>query len=153
MGADIHVQPATHSDAKALALLMRPDDVREVEANGMGPLEAVLASLATSCAAYACHFDGEVAAVWGVCPIDSREGLAWCLTGKVVARRKKDFLRVSKVAVAALAVERPILHALVDARYAAALRWVRWLGFEDMGARPFGPGGHLFHHVRRQAWA
>jgi hypothetical protein len=153
---------ATPEHAEALAPQMRLEDEAEVVASGFADArEALLVSLAGSLAAYALLFDGEVAALFGVAPLDetllgtSSSGVAWVLTGRAATRHRKAFVRWSRPALALLLRERHHLVNMVDARYAAALRWARWLGFRIGEPEPFGPHGHLFCpiSIRRSQWA
>lgn len=156
MGADVQVVSATPAHAEALAPLLRPADVAEVEASaGFTPLEALQASLSASERAWALVVGGEVAALWGVVPVGqgtllTRPQLAvvWALTGRAVDRHRKLFVRLSRGVLSELLRLYPVLVNAVDARYRGALRWVRWLGAEVAPAVPFGALGLPFHPIR-----
>jgi hypothetical protein len=147
------IVPATVSHAHALAATMRADDAAECAAFGLTPLDALLESLRASEVAWTLLLDGEPAAMWGAEPLrrtllsEPGAASAWALTGTAVERHRKEFARVSRAGVAALLARYPVLFADVDARYARALRWVRWLGFTVLPAVPFGASGEPFHPI------
>lgn len=156
MAPEVRILPATPEHVEELARAMRKEDAAEVLASGgFSPRQALEVSLAHSTSAWTVFFGPEVAAMWGVCPGPggssllggSEIGIAWALTGTAVDRSKRSFLRVSKVALAALLHDYAALVNYVDARYTAALRWARWLGFEVCPAVQFGHGALLFHPI------
>lgn len=139
---------ATEEHAKALAPWMRIGDRLEVEANsGRNPLEALLESMRVSTITRAALIDDEVAAIFGVSPVDALGGVAsvWMLTGEIVDEIPYLFLRKSRSQVDELLQEWPILINFIDARYDRALRWVRWLGASVGAEIPFGVAGLPFH--------
>ncbi|HWV38855.1 MAG TPA: hypothetical protein VN033_10315 [Vulgatibacter sp.] len=139
--------PAAPAHVDELAPKLRPADAAEVLASGgFTPREALEESVRASAHAFAALFDGEVAGMWGV--VDGPGcGIVWALTGPAVERHPKAFLRHSRVAVGVLLRHYPALVNYVDARYAAALRWVRRLGFEVGPPETFGAAGLLFHRI------
>lgn len=155
-GPEVTFEPATDEHVAALAPLLRAEDQAEVLAEGYGgAAHALLESIAASDLARAVLFDGEVAAIFGVAPTkEPGTGFVWMLTGRAVARHPKAFLRACRPTLAALLEGYSRLVNVVDARYAAALRWARWLGFSVGQAAPLVPGGHFFCpiDVRRQPW-
>jgi hypothetical protein len=48
-----------------------------------------------------------------------------------------------------------VLENFIDARYEAAVRWAKWLGFDVGAPVPYGPAGMPFHPARLEAraWA
>lgn len=150
---------ATAWHARELAPTMRAADAAEVRASGgYSPLEALEASLMHSAHAWACLFDGQVAALFGLVPLRRPGALtgpacaaAWLLTGELVQRHPRAFLRACEAVVPALLQKYPVLTNHVDARYTAALRWARWLGFEVGGPVPFGEAGLPFHPITLKA--
>jgi hypothetical protein len=152
---DVTIERACLEDALELADVMREADVAECEAIGGHPLDHLIASLDASAVAYTVRFDGEVAAMYGAGPADDTtlcsRGVAWLLTGRRVAQHPKAFLKLCRPAVAELLGLYPVLENAIDARYAAAVRWAKWLGFVVEPAVKLGPAGALFHHVRLEA--
>jgi hypothetical protein len=153
--------PARREHAEELAANMRPDDVQEVRrSHGHSPLEAVLHAMEESDFSVALLIDGQVAAVAGVAPfektgfLDDDVGCAWMLTSHVVNRKPKAFLRACEAGVDAFLKRYPVLANAVDAKYARALKWAEWLGFDVRAAVHHGPEGALFHPIvlRRSTW-
>jgi len=148
----VDIVPATDDHAIALSLCMRGDDRAEVAAShGHQPLEALRASLGMSPGALALLIDGKVACIWGVAPINILTGFGaiWLLTGTLVDRYPKLFLKTCKQELPKLTSRWPQLLNFIDARYGKALRWARWAGFEVKPVpEPFGVAGHLFHQCR-----
>lgn len=157
MAPDVQVLPATRAHAEALAPLMRAEDAAEVLASaGHTPLQALLDALDDSAEAWAVLFDGEVAALFGVCPAPVVStsilgtplvGVPWALTGRAVDSHPRTFWRLSRPWLAHFARRYPVLVQAVDARYAASLRWLARLGFDVQPAAPHGAAGLPFHPV------
>lgn len=150
------LRPAEPGDAVALAPLMRAEDAAEVKAShGMGPLDALNASLATSERAWTLLSDGALAAMTGV----QREGLigwtnVWLLTGPAVAEHPFAYLRMCRKVVGQMLAEYDLLYCHVDARYHAALRFFGLVGFEARSIGPHGVAGLPFYLMlaRRSSW-
>lgn len=151
MAPEVTFEQATPAHAEALAPLMRAEDLAEVQAGGeASALDALLASLAGSEAAWAVLFDGEVGAMFGIgqrLP-DGSAGCAWLLTGRAVSQHPMAFLRRSRGVLGELLERCGNLGNYVDARYTASVRWLRWLGAEFGQPEPRGPSGVLFYPVR-----
>lgn len=152
------MEPATPEHGCALALCLRPEDRAEVEAStGAPPVQTILDSIRLSESAFTLFFDDEIAAIWGVVPIrktvltDPVGAVVWLLSGAVVNRHPMTFARISKRAIRWLDHRYPVLHNAVDCRYGAALRWVKWLGFEVLDPIPFGHAGLPFCPIIRRA--
>lgn len=156
MARSVRILKATVAHAEALAPLMRPEDAAEVWASGgYPPLDVLLEALNFSDVAYTLFLDGEVAAMWGVGPAMKPTllagrwlGVPWLLTGRAVTKHPGAFLRACRACLPLLLQRYPVLVQWVDARYVAAVRWVRWLGFEVGEPVPFGVSGLPFHPVR-----
>lgn len=150
MAPEVTFEVATVEHAEELARVMRDEDRAECKALRIAPVRAITTSLARSREAFAMLFDGEVAAVFGVVPVQRstfvgpERGQAWALTGVAVSRYPKTFFYWSRRVVAALLERYGVLANMVDARYAAALRWLKRLGFEVLPPQPYGPEGALF---------
>jgi hypothetical protein len=153
--------PAHEGHAQSLALTMRPEDVEEVGASGYdSPLQALLVALEVSDRSWAVLADGEVAAMFGIATAadtvlgSGHIGQVWFLTGSGFLRHKRAFVRVARAVVRQLLEECGILYQYVDARYAAALRWVKWLGFAVGPPVAHGPHGLPFCPavIRRTSW-
>lgn len=146
----VSIVPGTLELATALGPLLRDGDVQEGLALGLEPKAGVIAAVHESEVSWACLFDGEVAALCGVVPSrrttlgDSGRALVWMLSGRACNAHPKAFLRCSRVVLDVLLEQYPVLINVIDARYAGALRWARWLGAEVSEPEPFGPLGAPF---------
>lgn len=159
MAAKLALVPATLQHARSLAL--RAEDAAEIVALGANPTVEAVDSVRKSDVSFTWLVDGEVACVGGVVAIGdtalvpSRVGLVWLLSGALVAQHPIRFARASRVVLSWLLGHYSLLGNVVDARYAATLRWLRWLHFEVEAAAPLGPLGMPFHActLRRAKWA
>jgi len=143
----IEIVPATMDRARRIDL--RPGDLREIEALGLGLPEAFEMSMSRAVWAEAYLLDGAVAALVGVSvqSVLGGEGVPWLITGTPVDRCKRDFLRLTKAGVARMQRQFPVLTNFVHADYVQSVRWLGWLGFTIAPARPFGIKGALFHRA------
>lgn len=137
---------ATEAHADELAMTLRPEDTAEVLACGFKDAhDALRLSLQRSDAAWAATVDGAVAALFGVTSHSESRTVVWFLTGSVFLANARLFVKHAKAAIRILLEPYSSLENYVDARYSAAVRWARWLGFELAEAHPYGPAGQLFH--------
>lgn len=155
MAAEAILRQVQPGDVPRLARTMRAADAAECLAlSGMDPAAALWDSLGRSHTTFAAEAEGELLAIGGVSEGPRETFLAepafqtlWLLTGEPVDRHQVAFWRASKRVVEGLRREWPVLVNLVDARYAAALRWVRRLGAEVRPPVLEGVEGRLFHPV------
>ncbi len=143
----MEIVPATLAHAHELAPLMREEDVAEVQAAaGFSPLEGLLESLAVSSISRTLLFDGKVAAIFGVAPMDALEGVGsvWMLTGEGISRNPFLFLRICRAQIQGLLEQWPVLVYAIDARYERAIRWAKWVGCEMSEATPYGIENRVF---------
>lgn len=149
--SEVRFERATRDHCTALAPSVLPADVREVQAShGQGVLEALEQSVDSSEYAWAMFLAGELGAICGACPVEAQPGtaLVWMLTGEVVGRHPKRFLKGYATAVAFLLSKYSTLVQAVDARHEAALRTARHIGFELSDPFPAGLNGELFRGIR-----
>lgn len=138
--------PATLEHARELAGTLRPEDAAEVLACGYSPLEGLERSVRMSSRAWAIVAGGEVAALFGVFGYSGEDaGCIWFLTGQVFLKNWRAVARVAPAVMRELLEGCGCLDNVIDARYSAAVRWARWLGFQVGTAVPYGPEGRLFH--------
>jgi len=149
-------EPATDAHCEALAPLLRPEDVAEAEAMLEGyttPLDCLQRSVAVSSHAWAALVDGVPDAMFGVVPFETTalerpSALIWFVTGTGFPRHALAFARVARPIIRALLEQFGPIGNFIDARYSAAVRWAKWLGFTVGEPVPFGPKGLLFHPAR-----
>ncbi len=146
--------PATEADIAELMVKLRPADRAEMEAlAGPRALPLLQSSIAYG-ENYAGHWDGELACVFGIhrLSILPSVGQPWLLTTEVVAQHAKVFMEQSKRFVEDWQERFDTLVNYVDARYSAAIAWLKWLGFEIEPAEPHGIFGMPFHRAVRTGW-
>lgn len=147
----IAMLPATEDDARELAPLLRAEDRAEVLALGVEPVDGLLQSVAAAREAWTWRADGLVICMAGVAPLSliGRTGVPWLLGSDLVPAHRRIFMVETRRAVARWLGMFDVLRNVVDARYAAAIRWLRWLGFEV--GEPFALQGGLFRTAVKEA--
>jgi GNAT superfamily N-acetyltransferase len=150
----IHVRPAEHGDADALAPRLRPADRREIEAAlGMIPSVVLKRGVHASDPCYAVVADGVVLALFGVVPLARGQeiGVVWLLGAEDFAARTSFIVRASRPWIAKLHERYRVLTNYVDARNEVHHRWLRWCGFVFVRRiERFGALGLPFYEVRRE---
>jgi len=154
----ITISPAIESDTFELAAVLRDEDRAEVLALlGMsdpvdGPATALLDGLATAREAWTARDrGGRIVCIAGVSPFSlvGSTGVPWVLGSDLVRTHRRAFMVESRRLVARWLTLFEVLRNVVDARYAAAIRWLGWLGFE---IGPVFPLAHRqFHRVCKEA--
>jgi hypothetical protein len=134
---------------------MREEDVAEVKAqSGQSPREAMLYCfmLSKPCMAMVGR-KGNVVGVWGVVPQGRMAGRIWMLGCQSMLDDNGDrrtFLKESKLQLAKLHEQYPVLFNVVDARNEVHVRWLRYMGFTFIRKHPnWGPEGRLFYEFVR----
>lgn len=156
MSACSLIVPATREHAVELAPRLRATDVAELlAARGMAPLAALLEAIERSDTAEALLLDGEVVALFGTGPYRRSTllggpavGVPWLLGSDALTRDRRLLVRLARRQVVRMLLRYPILVNAVDARYAGALSFARWLGFEVGPPAPFGAAGLPFCLIR-----
>lgn len=150
----IEIVEATFAHAEALAENLRDGDAMEIAALGFTPLEALDAVLCSSMQAQTVlvldgQGRGNVAAMRGYAAASLLGDTAdlWTFTSRHADGRKVTFMKESRAYVTALQQRFARLRALVALDYPQAVRWLRWLGFEDGEIETYG--GRKFMRVSR----
>lgn len=73
-------------------------------------------------------------------------GVVWLIGTDALEDHQLGFLRRCRPHLGKIRSMYSYLHNYVSAENAAALRWLKWLGFTVQPAQPFGPDGAAFHH-------
>jgi hypothetical protein len=136
------------SDAPFLAANLRAEDKAEVEAATGWSVEAVLRrSIAASSHVTIAEYEGEPVAVFGLVPISLASGTAapWLLGTDALGALRCSLTRLARLYVSEALRLYPVLVNHVDARNAASVKLLRWLGFSIEEAQPFGARGLPFH--------
>ena len=147
----ITMLPATEDDARELAPLLRSEDRAEVLALGLDPVDGLLQSLAAACEAWTWCDDDRIICMAGVAPLSliGSTGVPWLLGSPLVPRHRRAFMVETRRTVARWLGMFVVLRNVVDDDYAAAHRWLRWLGFEI--GEPFILANGRFRVVQKEA--
>ena len=139
---------ATIDHIAPIAQTMRSADCYEVWASSLSrPDEALKASLDLSPLAWTALVDDRPICMFGAAAVStlSKRAIPWFLASTEIERHKRDFLQLSQGQLQAMLAQFPILANYVDARNAAAIRWLKWMGFTLKPATPHGPFNLPFH--------
>lgn len=144
--AEVTFRPATAEDCRVVAANLREADRREVLASGFrSPLSALEASFYGSDVALAGLIDGEVSMIFGVgASVFADAGVVWALGTDNLTRHPREMLIHGRAKVRELLERFPVMENYCDARYTAAHRWLKRIGFTLSGPVPYGPHGELF---------
>lgn len=147
----ITMLPATEDDARELAPLLRVEDRAEVLALGIDPVPALLNGVVTAREAWTYRDDGRIICMAGISPLSliGHTGVPWLLGSPLVLEHRRAFMVETRRMVARWLTLFPLLRNVVDARYEAAIRWLRWLGF-SIGA-PFPLANGTFRVAVKEA--
>lgn len=153
MVSDPQIVAADFAHVDAIARDMRDADAREVfAATGWEPGYALEKSLHLSSGWAVTVMDDEGPAAMGGLVLDGRNGCPWLLgTPRLTLGRRRWFMKMSRFFFEKACHDADYLENHVDARYAASVRWLRWLGFTIEPAEPYGLLQLPFHrfHWRR----
>lgn len=145
------LRPATEADARYVAEHLREDDLRELTAAGMDPLDALLFSFYGSDECITCLVEGKPALIFGVgAPLLSDRASVWALGTDRCRRIPREMVRDGRLMVKALLSRFPVLENYCAARYKRSLRWLRLLGFTIGEPEVYGPRGALFCKISIQ---
>lgn len=144
--AEVTFRPATVEDCRFVAAHLREADRREVLASGFrSPLAALEFSFYGSDVAFAGLIDGRVSMIFGVgAPVFADAGTVWALGTDDLTRHPREMLIYGRAKIRELLEQFPVLENYCDARYKAAHRWLKRLGFTLSGPVPYGPHGEPF---------
>lgn len=138
-------------DCLELAAIMRPDDLRELEAqSGREPFDVLVDGVELSTELYLARLENLPLAMYGVVAGDGsflegyRVGVIWMLTSHVVERHPKAFWQQCKRGLAELLTRWDVLVNVIDCRHERAIRWGRRLGFQFEEPEPMGVQGLPF---------
>lgn len=140
--------PVEPAEVDEIAAMVRQADIEEITgALGIPIREALLQGITDSLKVSKIVAAGEVVAVFGdaVHSVLGRIGVPWLISTTAIERQPRAFLRVCAGEVADMLTRHDVLFNYVDARNTAAIRWLKWLGFQFDDPEPYGPNGMPFH--------
>lgn len=143
------IRPYRDGDMARLAANLRPADRAELVALvGEDRAQDVLMSCPQNSAMTWTHeLNGEVLSVFGVAAADllQGEGAIWLMGTRLLERHPSALMRQIPQYVTEMRRVFPKLMNAVDARNTRSIRWLTWLGFTILPARPMGVAGLPFH--------
>ena len=147
MADKLEILPATAKDVDYLAIHMRRSDKREIDAFSGNRARFALEAGIASGEAYTAHYNGVPVLMFGVTSNDNidNSGVPWMLVTNKMDIPPRIILMASKNIVANMQHMYYYLENYVDVRNVAAIKWLKWLGFEFAPAIPIGRRGELFH--------
>lgn len=133
--ASYTVRDAIPADCFELAGRLAKADARELEGLGQEPTEALVQSYERSMRPRTVVGpSGLICGMHGVCrPNQEGWSVAWILGADELRASPRWFLAMTVSELLTLAEGVGGLYNAVDGRYEAALRWLKWLGFTDVG--------------------
>lgn len=142
---NITFREATAEDAKYVASRLRKADVAEVLALGCPAEKAVELSRKLSDYAWTGLIDGEPAMLFGCgCSLTSTAAEVWALGTDLCTSAPREMLVYGRQKLREMLDIYPKMQNYCDARYKAAHRWLKKLGFEISIPEPYGPKGEMF---------
>lgn len=152
----VEIVPALPEHIDAIAANPRPADVAELWAAARAtPGYCMRAGLRVSVQAYTGLVDGVPACMFGVNPISTigGTGVPWMVGSTLLSDHgaHRALLRLAREPLARMQAAFPFLCNAVDARNVAAIRWLKWLGFEFCNPIPCGPDDLPFLPFYREA--
>lgn len=145
---EITFREATPEDAAFITARLRAADVAEVLALGCPPEKAVELSRKFSDFAWTGLIDGEPAMMFGCgCSLFSEVAEVWALGTDLCTRSPREMLVYGRQKIREMLDIFPKMQNYCDARYKAAHRWLKKLGFEIDAPEPYGPMGEMFCRI------
>lgn len=148
MAVDLQIREVEAGDAEMLVENMRQADMDEVRAITTRPLTTVVQdTIDLSSFARTAMINGEIACIWGVCPVSllNSHGAPWLLSTPVIEKHPLLFLRRCKPYIERFKKSYKFMDNHVDVRNKVAVHWLKWLGFEFDEAAPWGVEGRDFY--------
>ncbi|WP_027859251.1 hypothetical protein [Marinobacterium jannaschii] len=145
---DVKIIQAILGHAEHIAAHMRIADINEIWAASLStPEESLIKGIKRSTPAMTGLVDGRPVAMFGVAPMSVMTGVGapWLLGTDEVDQVSLSFLKHSRAMVTQWKQDHALLYNYVDARNAASIRWLKWLGFTIQEARPYGALQLPFH--------
>jgi hypothetical protein len=150
------IRDSIRTDVAYLAPRLREDDVNELRACGWDdPVAALDLSLDLSASAWTVLDNaGNPCMMFGVGHSPDEEpttGIPWMLATNYINTVPTEFLRRSRKYIRQMHAKFPLLTQVVDARNAASVHWMLWLGFACLRVIPrHGPERRPFIHFIKE---
>ena len=148
------VGPATPGDVDHLVPRLRASDLREIERlDGRDPHEMLSFSLANAKVALAIRDrEGQAVSLLGIgWMANPRAGRAWFVSSDALDRFALLFLQEARDGIDALTAGHDVVSNWVHAPNGKTLRWLAWLGFEEVSRRQSPSSGDTYLEMARFA--
>lgn len=142
--AKVGFREATAEDILFVGSRLRAADRAEVIALGADPAFAVRCSALFSDEAWTGLIDGVPSMVFGVGQPIFGPASVWALGTDNCTEHPREMLRFGRDRVRDFLTRYPEMENWCDARYSAAIRWLRRIGFNVSDPEPRGMNGELF---------
>jgi hypothetical protein len=127
---NVLIAQATSADAAALIDRMNPFQAKLILALGDKSVsECIERAFGGSTAIWAGKIDGDLAAIWGVYPLEGGCGYPWLYSTAALAKVPRRAIVVGRQAVAEMQTIYPRLFGVVDERFESSVNFVKHLGF------------------------
>ncbi len=128
----IQIVNATEDHAIKLARTLRHGDRTEIAVLNAEPEEILLAHVRGSFRAWTALEDGRPLFMWGfrAQSLVAHTASLWALSAMGVERHARTLMEMSREFVETMQEQFPRLEAVVAVEYTAAVRWLKWLGFQ-----------------------
>jgi hypothetical protein len=127
---NVLIAQATSADAAALIDRMNPFQAKLILALGDKTIEECIErAFGGSTAIWAGRVDGELAAIWGVYPLEGGCGYPWLYSTAAIAKAPRRALLIGFDAVTQMNAIYPRLFGIVDSRFEASVNFAKHLGF------------------------
>lgn len=141
----IAIRLMTAADVAPIAAVARQADREEMQAcAGASVAQCLQMGLDQSLRAWVIESNGLPLAACGDTMAGIGVGVPWMVTTDHIARNPRGFLRASKAVMVEMLQRHHLLINYVDARNAAAIRWLQWLGVTVAEPAPYGVAGLPF---------
>lgn len=137
-----------------VAANMRQADIDEIWAQSMArPLKGLQFGVKMSTSCWTIMRDeNEPVSIFGVGAISmiGGRGAPWLLSTDNVLKLSIPFLKGCKDYVNLMLDQFPKLENMIDARNKVSIRWLKWMGFDILDAKPSGPFQVPFHTFKME---
>jgi len=154
LATKVEIRDVEPGDIEALVENMRQADRDEVAAISSRPLRQIVQdSVELSSYVKSGLVNGEIACIWGVCPISiiGSKGSPWLLATPVIEKHPMAFLRRCKPFIKKFRSLYKYMENYVDVRNKVAIHWLKWMGFKFDEARPYGVQNKDFYHFSMES--
>lgn len=136
----VELREPTAEDVDYLIANMRQPDIDELLAISGSIEKTVRHSVARSNHKWSVYADGQFVCIFGISQptLLSDGGVVWMLGTDLIERYKGAFIKHSRDYIEAMLSVYPYLTNFVDARNTRTIRWLKFMGFTFLPAKPLG---------------